>query len=89
ELGWLAGRRMGDLLEAEGQATVETLSRHGRPVRSFRIESATEETLGALFMHFMLETILTADLLGVDAFTQPAVEEGKRLAREYLSRMTP
>ena len=35
-------------------------------------------------MHFMLETILAADLLGVDAFDQPAVEESKRLARAYL-----
>ncbi|MCE2510351.1 MAG: glucose-6-phosphate isomerase [Alphaproteobacteria bacterium] len=88
-LDWLAGRRMGDLLEAEGQATAETLVRHGCPVRSFRVATADEAALGTLFMHFMLETILAADLLGIDAFTQPAVEEGKRLAREYLSRMTP
>ena len=30
-------------------------------------------------MHFMLETIIAAQLLGVDAFDQPAVEEGKVL----------
>jgi len=41
--------------------------------------------LGALFMHFMLETILTARLIGVDPFDQPAVEEGKVLARRYLA----
>jgi len=28
-------------------------------------------------MHFMLETIIAADLLGVDAFDQPAVEGGQ------------
>lgn len=89
DLDWLADRKMGDLLEVEGQATAETLGRHGCPVRTFRVTSADEEVLGALFMHFMLETILAANLLGVDAFSQPAVEEGKRLAREYLSRMTP
>ncbi len=83
-LGWLAGRRMGDLLAAEGRATAESLARHGRPVRLLRIADADAKTLGALFMHFMLETILAADLLGVDAFTQPAVEESKRLARDYL-----
>ena len=36
-------------------------------------------------MHYMLETILAAHLLGVDAFDQPAVEEGKVLTRDYLA----
>ena len=35
--------------------------------------------------HFMLETVLAAHLLGVNAFDQPAVEEGKRLARKHLA----
>ena len=43
------------------------------------------EMLGALFMHYMLETILTARLLNVDPFDQPAVDEGKQLARDYLA----
>jgi glucose-6-phosphate isomerase len=38
-------------------------------------------------MHFMLETIAAAELMGVNAFDQPAVEEGKVLARQYLSEM--
>ncbi|HIC70869.1 MAG TPA: glucose-6-phosphate isomerase, partial [Alphaproteobacteria bacterium] len=46
----------------------------------------TEETLGALLMHFMLEVILAADLLGLNAFDQPAVERGKSLARHYLGK---
>ena len=33
-------------------------------------------------MHFMLETIIAAHLIGVDAFDQPAVEEGKVLAKK-------
>jgi glucose-6-phosphate isomerase len=36
-------------------------------------------------MHFMLETIIAAHLLGVDPFDQPAVEEGKVLAKKYLA----
>ncbi|MGE0716185.1 MAG: glucose-6-phosphate isomerase [Alphaproteobacteria bacterium] len=83
-LGYLKGRRMGDLLDAEQRATAQTLARNGRPVRVFALDRVDERTLGGLFMHFMLETILAADLLGVDAFDQPAVEEGKVLAREYL-----
>ena len=43
-----------------------------------------EKVLGALFMHFMLETLFAAHLMGVNLFGQPAVEEGKVLARQYL-----
>jgi glucose-6-phosphate isomerase len=41
--------------------------------------------MGALMMHYMLETMFAAHLLGVDAFDQPAVEEGKILTRQYLA----
>ena len=41
--------------------------------------------MGALMMHYMLETMFAAELLGIDAFDQPAVEEGKILTRQYLS----
>ncbi|HDL16730.1 MAG TPA: glucose-6-phosphate isomerase, partial [Rhizobiales bacterium] len=43
-----------------------------------------EEALGGLMMHFMLETILSGHLLGVDPFDQPAVEAGKKLTRRNL-----
>ena len=84
-LAYLKGRRMGDLLDAEQRATGETLVRNGRPTRIFHLERLDERAMGALFMHFMLETIFAADLLGIDAFDQPAVEEGKKLARAYLA----
>ena len=82
--GNLGGRALGDLLDAAARATADTLAGHGRPVRRFRIETLDEAALGALQMHFMIETIVAADLLGVNAFDQPAVEEGKELARRYL-----
>ncbi len=84
ELAYLAGKRMGDLLDAEQRATAQSLIRNGRPTRLLHLERLDAPGLGALLMHFMLETIIAADLLGVDAFNQPAVEEGKVLARQYL-----
>ncbi|MFN7709596.1 MAG: glucose-6-phosphate isomerase [Holosporales bacterium] len=81
----LAGRTLGDLLAAECQATTETLRRNGCPVRTFHMEELDEESLGALLMHFMLETMLTAKLWQVNAFDQPAVEESKVLTRQYLA----
>lgn len=86
-LDYLDRRTMGDLLAAEQEATAETLVRSGRPTRVIRIARADGETMGALMMHFMLETILAADLFGVEPFDQPAVEDGKRLARARLADM--
>jgi glucose-6-phosphate isomerase len=88
-LDYLEGRYVGDLVDAEARATAATLAHNGRPVRQFILNPLSEEVMGALFMHFMLETILAAALLKVDAFDQPAVEEGKVLAQRYLSEMEP
>jgi len=79
-----AGKTIGDLAAAEGRATAETLAKNGCPVRAFHVETLDEAALGELMMHFMLETIIAAHLMGIDAFDQPAVEEGKVLAKKYL-----
>jgi glucose-6-phosphate isomerase len=80
-----AGKTVGDLVAAQGRATAETLAKNGCPVRTMHLETVDEASLGALMMHFFLETIIAAHLLGVDPFDQPAVEEGKVLAKQYLA----
>ena len=79
------GKAIGDLVAAQGRATADTLARNGCPVRTIHLEKLDEASLGALMMHFMLETMIAAHLIGVDAFDQPAVEEGKVLAKRYLA----
>ncbi len=80
------GKTIGDLVAAEGRATAETLAKNGCPVRTLHLPKLDEAALGELLMHFMLETIIAAHLLGIDAFDQPAVEEGKVLAKKYLTQ---
>lgn len=84
-LDYLKGKKAGDLIDAQQRATAVTLTGRGVPLRTLKMKSLGETELGALAMLVMLETILTAHLMGVDAYDQPAVEEGKVLAREYLS----
>jgi len=86
-LDYLNGKTMGDLMDAEYRATVATLKANRRPVRTIDIPVLDETAMGALVMHFMLETIIAAHLMGVDPFDQPAVEEGKILTRQYLGDM--
>lgn len=85
-LKYLAGKRLGDLVDAEARATAQTLFKNGRPVRQIHLPRIDEFHMGALMMHFMLETIIMGRLMGVDPFDQPGVEEGKVLAREYLAQ---
>jgi glucose-6-phosphate isomerase len=80
-----AGKRIGDLVAAQGRATADTLAKNGRATRRIHVERLEERALGELLMHFMLETILAGYALGVDPFDQPAVEEGKLLAKQYLA----
>jgi glucose-6-phosphate isomerase len=84
-LKYLAGRKMGDLVDAEARATAQTLFKNGRPVRQIHLAQVDEFHTGALMMHFMLETIIMGKLMNVDPFDQPGVEEGKVLARQYLA----
>ncbi|MEQ8603141.1 MAG: glucose-6-phosphate isomerase [Marivibrio sp.] len=87
DLDYMAGRTLGDLMDASRRATAQTLAARGRPVRHIDMLRIDEASMGALMMHFMLETVLAADLLGVDPFDQPAVERGKVLTRRYLKEM--
>lgn len=85
ELAYLSGKSVGDLMDAGQRATGETLIRNKRPTRIIQIDRLDEASMGALIMHFILETIIAAHLSGVNPFDQPAVEEAKILTREYLA----
>ncbi|MEH6494431.1 MAG: hypothetical protein V7740_01700, partial [Pseudomonas marincola] len=83
-LDYLKNHRISDVVRAEAHATAKTLADRGKYLRCIYIKTLDEKTIGALLMHFMLETIFTCYLLGVNPFDQPAVEEGKRLTKMYL-----
>ena len=86
ELKYLNGKTLGELLNAEQKATIETLAANNRPVRVIELEKLDEETLGMLIMHLMLETIIAAKLLGVNPYDQPAVEEGKARTKKLMEK---
>ncbi len=87
-LDWMDGRTLGELMEAAAGATAAILVQNGRPVRRIRLRrsSVDAEVVGALAMHFLLETAIAGYMLGIDPFTQPAVDAGKSLIQEFLSK---
>jgi glucose-6-phosphate isomerase len=83
-IDFMGGKTIGDVVDAQSHAVPEALARAGRPVRTVDIAKLDEKSLGALLMHFMIETILAGRLLGADPFDQPAVELAKVLTKERL-----
>jgi glucose-6-phosphate isomerase len=83
----LAGHRIGALFAAEFFGTRDALVAAGLPVREFSLSARDPAAFGALIALLQVETVMTAALCGINAFDQPAVEDGKRRARTYLQNM--
>jgi glucose-6-phosphate isomerase len=84
---YLGGHTAGDLVAAQAMAVPQALVQAGRPVRTFDLPALDERSVGALMMHFVLETILAAHLVGVDPFDQPAVERANDIARQRVAAL--
>ena len=83
----LIGHTTGELFMAEFEALRTTLSQRQRPQRTFYLGLNDAAALGELIVLLEMETVVIAELMGVDPFDQPAVEQGKILAREYLKKL--
>ncbi len=84
-LEYLSGHRMGEVMQATAEATATTLTQSGAPLRVVR-GKLDAPSLAAWMARQMMETLAVALLLGVDPYSQPAVEEGKKLTRAALAR---
>lgn len=82
----LVGHATGELFLAEFEATRAILVRHGRPQRTLALPHTDAYALGELIVLLETETVAMAELLGVDPFGQPAVEEGKQFMRDLLKK---
>lgn len=83
-LAYIRNQHLGDVMAAHQFGTEKALAKKGIPTRILRVDAVNEQTMGALLMHYMLETMVTAQLMDVNAFDQPAVEDGKVFARAFL-----
>ena len=82
---YLAGKFMGDIMQAEQKATMDTFNQNGLAFREINLPKIDEFAIGQIMTLSILETVATCNFLGVNPFNQPAVEQGKILTRKYLS----
>lgn len=74
---FLGGKTFNQLLEAEFQGTQYALLRAGRMSQTITLPEVNAHTIGQLIFFWELVTAYTGELLDIDAFNQPGVEESK------------
>jgi len=81
DLSYLSGTDLGDLIDAEYEATVASLPAADRPALEIEIDRLDAHSVGELLYAMEAACVLVGELAGVETFTQPAVEWGKRATR--------
>ena len=86
DFDYLAGKTLGNLLNSEKQATEIALTNNCRPNLTLKISDISEENIGALIFFFQAATAFAGELLNINAFDQPGVEEGKIATYALMGR---
>jgi glucose-6-phosphate isomerase len=80
------GLNLADLLNAQCEATLETLVEKNIPVDIIELDTLNEESIGALIFYYELLTAIAGKAFGINTYDQPGVEFGKRKLFEKLSK---
>ena len=84
QLNYLNNKKIENIKDAQFIATQNIFKKKNIPFRTFNIKKRSEETLGELFVFFILETILLGKALNVNPFDQPSVELIKNETKKIL-----
>ncbi|MFA6523591.1 MAG: hypothetical protein WCS85_04460 [Candidatus Peribacteraceae bacterium] len=82
--GFIAGKTMGQLLDACYEGTSRALTAAKRPSATIALTRLDSFHLGQLFFLLMTEVVLLGKLYRIDPYGQPAVEIGKKITKDIL-----
>jgi glucose-6-phosphate isomerase len=85
-MGYLQGKTMAALFQAERQATEMAITEAGRPNATVYVDRVNEQNLGELLMFSQYMTAYAGEFYDIDAFNQPGVEYGKKLTFAMMGR---
>ncbi len=85
-LGFLGGVTQNQLIQVEQMATEYALLKSGKMNMTITLPSVNEFTIGQLLYLFEVATGFAGELMGINAFDQPGVEEGKNATYAYFGR---
>ncbi len=82
----LQGKPISEVFAAELRGTRDALRQAGRPTSSWIFERITPGSVGAFLFAWQMITAVAGELMDIDAFDQPGVEMGKKIAHGLLGR---
>lgn len=85
-VSFLSGHTLNELISAECMATEHAVTISGHMNKTIIIPEVNEFTIGQLIMLLEMQTAFAGELLGIDAFDQPGVEEGKNATYALLGK---
>ena len=85
-VSFLGGHTLDALIQAEQAATEYALTKAGRLNRTIRIPEVNAFTVGQLLYLMEVETAVAGELLHINTYDQPGVEEGKNATYALMGR---
>ncbi len=86
DVSFLGGHSLNELILAEQSATEYAILKSGHMSHSIVLPEANAFTVGQLLYLFEVQTAFAGELLNINAFDQPGVEEGKNATYALLGR---
>ena len=85
-VGYLGGKTINDLLNAEAESTKVALIDYQRPNVTISIEHADAYHLGQLIYMLEVQTAIAGELYHINTFNQPGVEQAKNYTYALMGR---
>ena len=85
-VAFLSGHTFNELINAERRATEHAVTVSGHMNKTIILPEVNANTIGQLIMLFELATAYAGELLGINAYDQPGVEEGKNMTYALLGK---
>lgn len=85
-IGYLGGKTMNNLMNAEADSTRITLADYNRPSITVTIPEISGYHLAQLMYMFEVQTAIAGALYNVNAFNQPSVEQGRNYTYGLMGR---
>ena len=86
DVSFLCGHTLNELITAEQHATEYAVMKSGHLSQTITLPVVNAFTIGELLYMFEVMTAFTGELLDIDAFNQPGVEEGKNATYALLGK---
>jgi len=86
EIGYLCGKTVNDLMNAEADATRVAVTDFKRPNVTITVPVVNEYYIGQLLYMMEVQTAIAGVLYNIDTFNQPGVEQGKIYTYALMGR---